>query len=210
MAATKPVRLSSEAAHRIRVAAWGFPADMKLSDLQRELQRAIFVYNFLRSLGAEAKAQLVRLKKIHEHASALANVLAADEESEGIFAKQLCPEDMPTAIKLTNKMREIVEESGLLETSPQSLADESRAQYAASDDSPFEWLVGKRLPQVFKWFFREDATLYRKGRYLDFALQVLTEFEITNNGRPYSRETLIRALTRARRGHGRRRHGGQS
>jgi hypothetical protein len=139
----------------------------------------------------------------------LANELAADEENGGMFTEQLWPEDMPAASKLVSKMRKLVEESGLLEASPRNLAAETRAYYAASDASAFEWLVGATLPAIYENFFRESATAYRDGAYLDFALQVLTELEITNDGRPYSRESIIKALTDARSGRSRRRHGGQ-
>jgi hypothetical protein len=131
-------------------------------------------------------------------------VLSVEKESEGIFTEQLWPEDMPAASKLVSKMREVVKESGLLEASPQEIAAEARTHYAASETSAFEWLVGARLPAIYQNFFRESATTYRDGAYLDFASQVLTEFEIR-----HSRESIITALTRARSGRSRRRHGGQ-
>src|SRR5262249_34231484 len=67
----------------------------------------------------------------------------------------------------------------------------------------------KDFRQYTKIFFRESATTYREGPYRDFALQVLTEFEITEDGRAYSGESVIKALTLTRSGRSRRRHGGQ-
>jgi len=107
---------------------------------------------------------------------------------------------MPPASKLVNKMREVVEQSGWLEASPQNIAAETRADYGTADISAFEWLVGKRLPAIYEHFFRESATAYREGSYLDFVAQVLAEFGIR-----LSRESVIRALTRARSGRSRRR-----
>jgi len=185
----------------------GWPADQKLSDLRRELLKAISEYNFLHKVNSEAEARWGRLKAIHKHATALSKLLAADEKNEGEFTEHLrplWPEDMPPASKLVNKMREVAEQSGWLEASPQNIAVETRADYGASDISALDWLVGTRLPAINKNFFRESATVYREGAYLDFALRVLAEFEITA-----TRESIIGALSRARSGRGRRR-GGQS
>jgi hypothetical protein len=240
MAARKPVQLSEQALMRILKAAiqeerikaikdkrilkamlegrgrrklHGWPADQKLSDLRLELLKAISLYSFLRDSRAEAEVELARLKAIHKHASALANELATDEENGGMFTEhwpEHWPEDMPAASNLVNKMREVVKQSGWLEASPQNIAAETRAAYGAADISALDWLVGARLPAIYENFFREPATAYREGPYLDFALQVLAEFEIKNDGQPYSRETIITALTRTRSGRSRRRHhGGQ-
>src|SRR5215813_2909216 len=102
----------------------GWPADQKLADMRRELLNAISLYNFLRNVDAEAKAWWGRLKAIHEHATALSKLLATDEENEGEFTEHwrpLWPENMPPASELVNKMREVVEQSGWLEASPQNI-----------------------------------------------------------------------------------------
>jgi len=235
MTARKPLQLSRQALMRIIMAAlqeerikaikdkriikamwegrgrrkWhGWPADQKESDLRRELLKAISEFNFLRNVDAEAKARWGRIKAIHEHATALSKLLATDEENEGEFTEHwrpLWPENMPPASKLVNKMREVVEQSGWLEASPQNIAAETRADYGTADISAFEWLVGKRLSAIYEHFFRESATAYREGSYLDFVAQVLAEFGIR-----HLRESVISALTRARSGSSRKRHGGQS
>jgi hypothetical protein len=234
MTARKPIQLSEQALMRILKAAiqeerikaikekrilkamledrgrrklHGWPADQKPADLRRELLRAISEYNFLHNVNSEAEARWDRLKAIHKHASALSKLLAADERVEGEFTEHwrpLWPQNMPAASKLVSKMRELVEESGWLKASRQNIAIETRADYGASDISALDWLVGTRLPAIYKNFFRESATVYRKGAYLDFAMQVLAEFEITA-----TRESIIGALSRAQSGRSRRR-GGQS
>jgi hypothetical protein len=235
MTARKPPQLSAEALMRILMAALqeerikaiksdrtrramlegrgrrklhGWPADQNLSDMRRELLKAIFEYNWLHNVHPEAKARWGRLKAIHKHATELARLLAADEDNEGEFTEHwrpLWPQDMPAASKLVSKMRELVEESGWLEGSPQNIAAETRAHYGASDISAREQLVGARLPEVYEHFFRERATATKEGSYLDFALQVCEEFDIR-----CSRETVKRALTLVRRGRSRRQRGGQS
>ena len=161
----------------------------------------------LRNINPEAETRWERLKAIRKHASALSKLLAADEENEGEFTEHwrpLWPQDMPAASKLVSQMRDLVEESGWLEKSPQNIAAETRADYGASNISALEQLVGTRLPAIYENFFRESATAYRDGPYLDFAMQVLAEFKI-----PCSRDTVMKALTLARSGRSRRRHSGQ-
>ena len=181
---------------------YGWPADNKLSDLRRALLKVIQEYNLLCNVGPEARTRWKRLKAIHKLATALSKELAADEQNGGMFTEHWRPlwsKDMPAASKLMSKMSELVEQSGLLETSPGHIAAQTKAHYSASDIRAFDWLVGRELPKVFEQFFRTKVAVYREGPYLDFALQVLTEFDITNEGHRYSGETLMIALRRGRR-----------
>lgn len=219
MAARKTAHLSGQALMRILKAGIhsegrgtrklpGWPAASKPSDLGRALLKVIHEYNFLCNVGPEAKEQWDRLWAIHKHATALSKVLATDETSGGMFTEHWRPlwsEDMPAASRLVSKMSDLVEQSGLLETSSGNIAAQAKAPYSASG-SAFDWLVGKGLREVFEQFFREDATIYRDGNYSRFALQVLAELKITNKGEAYSPETIIKALRHARGGH---RRGGE-
>jgi hypothetical protein len=76
--------------------------------------------------------------------------------------------------------------------------------------SPFEWLVGEHLPELFNRHFARRARLSRNqgrpdGPYIRFAERVLLELEIKHQGRPYTREAIARALTATRKGLIRRR-----
>ena len=207
MTARKPVQLSYKALHRIRLAAKGWPADLKLSDLGRQLSKAIHDYHSLLALR-NINAQKARLKAIHKTASKLANLLRTDGENGILDWCPQWPKDLPSPSKVAEEIQRMAKESGVLETSPQKIIREIKDENAVAG-SAYEWLVGKRLPKVFEQFFCVAPTVYREGAYLDFALQVLTEFEITNNGQPYSHESIIRALTLMRSGRSRRRRGGQ-
>ncbi len=77
--------------------------------------------------------------------------------------------------------------------------------------SPFEWLVGEYLPETFRKCFGEEPTLNRRpsdgklhGKYIRFAEQVLIEFGITRNGRPYGLESIAKAFSDMRGGRIRR------
>jgi hypothetical protein len=77
--------------------------------------------------------------------------------------------------------------------------------------SPFEWLVGSYLPETFRICFRKERRLRRRtsdgklyGPYVQFAEQVLIEFGITKNGRPYGREAIAKAFSDVKHGRIRR------
>jgi hypothetical protein len=206
--APKPVRLTSEALHRIRLAAKRWPEDLELAQLRRALSRVVDRYHSFDALS-EIRTQKARLNVINKTASKLAALLR-DDEKNGILNWYVgwWPKDSSPPSKVVEEIQWMLMGSGALKSSAQKIMREIKDESAVAG-SAFEWLVAKGLADVFQQLFRADPTVYRKGRYLNFALQVLTEFEITNQGRPYSRETIIRELTRARSGRGRRRHGGQ-
>jgi hypothetical protein len=200
---TKPtLRLSDDSLVRILKSARHWPADQKPSALRRELLRCISRYEFFRTLGPATKAQKARLKAMHKHASKLEGLFLADQ-AEGAMLDRYWPQTMPAPSKFAAELRGLIEQSGWLEAMPRAIVADAKAASAVAG-SAFEWLVGKGLLTLYEEFFRVDATLYRKGRYPDFALQVLKEFGITNHGKPYSRETIIKALTDARTGRSRR------
>jgi hypothetical protein len=81
MTARKPVQLSYEALHRIRLAAGGWPADMEIYELGRQLSKAIYDYGSWRLALPGIKTQKTRLKSIRKHAHELAILLRAEERS---------------------------------------------------------------------------------------------------------------------------------
>ena len=85
---------------------------------------------------------------------------------------------------------------------PRALADRWKSR------SPFEWVAGHYLPELFRTHFRRKPTFKRRKDVPDspavrFIERALTELGITNRGRPYSRESIAKALTDARTGRSR-------
>jgi hypothetical protein len=77
--------------------------------------------------------------------------------------------------------------------------------------SPLEYFVTNVLPGVFERHFERHRGRSRVshgteagGPYIRFAVATLKELGITNNGKPYSPETIARALTDVRSGRNRR------
>ena len=87
--------------------------------------------------------------------------------------------------------------------------EESGLTQVFANRSAFEVFAGFGLPSVFEEHFRREVRLRRKttgsdsgklyGPYILFACQALVEMGITTNGRPYSAESIARALQRGRR-----------
>jgi hypothetical protein len=198
--------LSYAALLRIIQDAGGFPADQAPSELRGHLLTALSDFESLRTLRPAATAQISRLKKIHKCASDLAKLLSADEEDQGLinkfWRKQVSKDALSPEAAI--QLQRLIEQSGWLKESPRSIVAKVLAHNAVSG-SAFEWLVGRMLPPIFEWFFREEITLYKEGWYLRFASRVLKEFAITNHGKPYSRQSILKALTDARRRRSRRR-----
>jgi len=92
-----------------------------------------------------------------------------------------------------------------LNVSPKTLTDRWQAR------SPFEWIAGHYLPEAFSAHFGKKATFHRRkgvpeSPAVRFIERALIELGITRkSGRPYSRESIARALTSVRGGRARRR-----
>jgi hypothetical protein len=88
---------------------------------------------------------------------------------------------------------------------PRDLADRWKAR------SPFEWLAGHYLPELFRVQFGIKPTFHRRAGdgipdspAIRFIEQALVELKITKSGRPYSRESIAKALTDVRTGRARK------
>jgi hypothetical protein len=76
--------------------------------------------------------------------------------------------------------------------------------------SPIEWLAGRYLPKVYKTHFKERPPATRGGRYIQFVQQVCTECDIPKKRKPYSNDTILKALTDGQSGRLRRGKSGLS
>jgi hypothetical protein len=75
--------------------------------------------------------------------------------------------------------------------------------------SPFEWVAGHYLPNLFRTHFGIKPAFHRRNDVPDspairFIEKALTELGITNARRPYSRESIAKALTDLRTGRARK------
>jgi hypothetical protein len=84
---------------------------------------------------------------------------------------------------------------------PRALADRWKAY------SPFEWTAGHYLPELFAKHFGVAATFHRRNAdvvpespTIRFVEQALVELGILNDGKPYSRGSIAKALSDLRTG----------
>jgi hypothetical protein len=91
------------------------------------------------------------------------------------------------------------DEALALHKDPKEYADRWKAR------SPFEWLAGYYLPQLFRkkiglplTFHRRAADNAPEGPLIRFIEAALVEFEITRQGKRYSREAIAKAVSDAR------------
>ena len=90
-----------------------------------------------------------------------------------------------------------------LNVGPRTLAERWKTR------SPFEWVAGHYLPEVFRTHFGTTATFHRRKGVPDspairFIEQALIELGITDSGRAYARESIAKALSDVRSGRVRR------
>jgi hypothetical protein len=91
-----------------------------------------------------------------------------------------------------------------------ALSRERDESYAATfrKYSPFDWMVGVYLPDVYELNFLHSPGVSENGPFVRFAEAVLNELKITkSNGEPYKRATISKARRNVRAGQIRRRIG---
>jgi hypothetical protein len=160
-----------------------------------------------------AKERIDRLKMIRKRAWQLALLLKDDDDDWGMV-RLLWPAADGSPLARTEFLIEQLDRLDMLRGAPRDAIRLTEKRFNVTD-SPFTWLAGARLPELFKKHFGIEAAVHRNkdnvpvGAFIGFANQVLIEFGITNGGKPYELESIIRARTDARSGRRRRKGVGQ-
>jgi len=182
-----------------------------------DLERCIAEFRLRSTYGKASfmRERQERFRAIHKHSKELTHLLRADEADENIIGdnwREIFPRDMLSPRKFAGILYGLLEDlKHLWKESPSHSLRNHIAMFEkdyGGGVSAFEWLAGTALPKVFKKFFAEPSFSRSEyeptGRFIHFALAVLTEFKITNRGKPYRPETIAAALTKARAGRPRR------
>jgi len=183
--------------------------------LWSDLQGAAGEHHIRSEFGSPkiAKERIERLKEIRRRAYQLALLLKADDDDWGLIRLLWPPEDA-SPLARTQFLIELIDRLKMTQESPRDLVQQTEKRFGVKG-SPFEWLVGGRLKELFKKHFGIDATFHRNvdgipaGAFVGFVEQVLVEFNIMNGGKPYRPESIVKALTDARAGRHRRKGKGQ-
>ena len=214
--------LDADALERIlaAVGAKFVPADLDKLKLGKDLASCFTVYfsAVQRRSDKPTKDRIHRLKSIQEAAKRLEKQLVPDDvwdwsdtysECEYLqsevqhLIKRLDSEiqDLTFELEWGPDWREEIRQR----VAPRALADRWQAR------SPFEWIAGHYLPEAFSAHFGKKATFHRRkgvpeSPAVRFIERALIELGITRkSGRPYSRESIAKALTDARAGRARNR-----
>ena len=207
------MELDNQVLDRILGAAGGTSMPDRTA-LWSDLVAAVTEHHVRSNFGSPkiAKERIERLKMIRKRAKQLEILLKADD-ADWELVRRLWPAEEGSPLARTTFLIEQIDRIDILQGSPRDAIRLTEKRFGVTG-SPFAWLVGARLPELFKKYFGIEATFHRNkdgvpaGAFIGFAVQVLIGFDITNDGKPYKLESIAKALTDARAG--RRRRGGQS
>jgi hypothetical protein len=211
--------LDASAVERI-LAAVGekfIPPELDKQNLATDLASCFKQYSYAVERRSEkrTKDRIRRLKSIQKPATQLVRQLVQDSIWDWSDTYSEC-EYLQTEVQmLINRLGSEIEnltfelnwgpnwrEAIRLNVSPRALADSWKAR------SPFEWMAGHYLPDLFRTHFGTKPTFHRRKGVPDspairFIEGSLAELRITKSGRPYSRESIAKALTDVRVGRAR-------
>jgi hypothetical protein len=179
------------------------PANLDKAALRRSLQWSATWHRTIGQLRPSKRAKLQRqLRGIKIAAKKLASQLSDEGVWRELSAEVLLNQDCPRAT--LKDLLKAIDRALLRRDGGTGTKNSFEAR------SPFEWLVGKYLPGVFKRHFGRRPAFSRKNRtpsgpYIRFAAQVLAELEVNYRGRPYRLETIAKAFSDARSGRARSR-----
>jgi hypothetical protein len=189
------------------------PPDLDKQKLVTDLASCLATYSSAvqRRSDKPTKDRIHRLKSIQEAAERLQKQLVPDDVwdwSDRYSECELLQMEVKDLIRsldleIADLNFELQWGPDWREASPRSLLDRWRAR------SPFEWVAGHYLREVFETHFRTQATFHRRKGVPDspairFIEQALIELKITKSGRAYTRESIAKALSDARSGRVRR------
>jgi hypothetical protein len=164
------------------------PANLDRDGLSADIQLA--AWSWMQITGEKKQpAKLRRLQDIRRAAEDLKRLLEEEAQSGLELSKYPFTGSDPLTVlnQLTNYVNRVLEPRDA-ETRPVPLKG-----------SAFEWVM-LSLMELYPKYFRRKAGISRLGDKVDgpfirFADAALHELKIFNDGKPYSRETIARAVT---------------
>ena len=172
------------------------PANLDRDGLRADIQLAALWW--MQITGQKNQpARLRRLQDIRRAAEDLKRLLEEDAQSGLALSKYPFTGSDPLTVlnQLTNYVNRV------LEPPDRALEplDGMRTRPVPLEGSAFDWAVSS-LMDTYTKYFRRKAAFSRTGGevagpFIRFADAALRELKILNDGKPYSRETIARAVT---------------
>ena len=168
------------------------PANLDLDGLRADIQLAALWW--MQITGEKNQpARLRRLQDIRRAAEDLKRLLEEDAQSGLALSKYPFTGSDPLTMlnQLTNYVNRVLE--------PPEPPDGMQTRPVPLKGSAFDWAM-LSLMELYSKYFRRKAGISRLGGKIDgpfirFADAALRELKIFNDGKPYSRETIARAVT---------------
>jgi hypothetical protein len=165
------------------------PANLDLDGLRADIQLAAWWW--MQITGEKNQpARLRRLQDIRRAAEGLKRLLEEDAQSGLELSKYPFTGSDPLTVlsQLTNYVNRVLEP-----------LDGMRTRRVPLKGSAFDWAV-QWLMEPYSKYFRRKAGVSRlggkvRGPFIRFADAALRELKIFNDGKPYSCETIARAVT---------------
>ena len=158
-----------------------------------------------------------KLKKVAKQANRLAALLS--DEDVFCFLQDNLPPEMQLQCASDNEGKEgcwhihayasvIADVALQRQTPPMSALGKLARPLGLGRWSAFVNLVGSGLVRIYEKYAKEKVKFHRGqagagpvgGKFLAFAQQALSELEITLDGKPFAKETIVRAFSDAKRG----------
>lgn len=171
------------------------PAHLDRAELRADIQLAAYWWmQITGERGRLVKLRLRRVQDIRRVAEDLKRLLEEDAQSGCALSKYpFTGSDPPTILtQLINYANRVLDPVGETQTRPFPLKG-----------SALEWAVSS-LMVTYSRYFQRKAGISRldgkvDGPFIRFSEAALRELKIFNNGKPYSRETIARAVTALKR-----------
>ena len=168
------------------------PANLDRDELRADIELAGWWW--MQITGQKNQpARLRRLQDIRRAAEDLKRLLEEDAQSGLALSKYPFTGSDPLTVlnQLTNYVNRVLE--------PLEPLDGMRTRPVPLKGSAFDWVVSS-LMDTYTKYFRRKAAFSRTGGeiagpFIRFAGAALRELKIFNDGKPYSRETIARAVT---------------
>jgi hypothetical protein len=172
------------------------PLNINRDHLIRSIQKAENWYRDAKSFSHNKpmKEQNIRLNVVFKTAKRLEQLLSFDEVRNTIQYYT----DPELAELLQDKLSELQTAIEMALWLPYGPDDRKEYCEGLKLRSPFEWLAGYCLPDVYEIHFRRPARTTVNGEYVLFTAKVLDVLGVDNGGTRYTRSAIVRALTSVR------------
>ena len=190
------------------------PRDLNRDKLCKDLDRAAIWFRTAAKLHTSKVKLHNKLNQTAKTAGRLQNLLANNGDEAWREISEFYPAEAHDPKEIVGLLVKAVDKRLLPPPAEPAwktgMAKRVVGELTFNERSAFEWLAGQQLPKLFNRHFKSKASARNaKGLpdtpYLRFAIGAIRALRISHNGKPYSPESIVRAMTSVSTGKKRRR-----